>query len=132
MQNFKHNSPFADMIPSFSDFFYHPITSGRTIVEVIRLGEAHNAAIVQEKRRRRVDDVVKRSQYRKAHGLEDKQGFGGWTAKTDAEMVGPALHGDEVVVPAHAGDGSESPQSAQSPQNPQNPQELKRKWLGIF
>jgi hypothetical protein len=126
VQNFKHNSPFADMIPSWSDFLHHPITSGQTIVEVIRLGEAHNAAIVNEKRRRRVDDVVKRSQYRKAHGLEDKQGFGGWTAKTDAEMMGPALHGDEVAAPAAAGDG------VQSSQDPQKPQEPRRKWLGIF
>lgn len=119
MQNFKYNSPFADMIPPLSDFFYHPITSGRTIVEVIRLSEAHNAAIVNEKRRRRVDDVVKRSQYRKAHGLDEQTGFGGWTAKTDAEAMGPALpsSGDGTIQAAHGDHDAHEP---------------RKKWLGIF
>lgn len=113
------------MIPPFSDFFYHPIASGRTMIEVIRLGEAHNAAIVQERRRRRVDDVVKRGQYRKAHGLDDKQGFGSWTAKTDEEMLGPDIPSG-VPVPAD-NDGSE-PVAAASRNSPQP----RQKWLGIF
>lgn len=105
-------------MPAFSDFFYHPLTSGRTVVEIIRLSEAHNAAIVQEKRRRRVDDVVKRSEYRKAHGLEDQQGFGGWTAKTEAESMGPALPSSEGMEPG-----------ARDAHNPQQP---RKKWLGII
>lgn len=120
VQNFKHNSPFADMIPPWSDFLYHPITSGRVIVEVIRLNEAHNAANVQEKRKKRVDDVVKRSQYRKAHGLEDGDRLGGWTAKTDAEMLGPAL-------PSSVGE-----EQAASAQGTPEAHEPRKKWLGIF
>ncbi|OIW27177.1 hypothetical protein CONLIGDRAFT_682253 [Coniochaeta ligniaria NRRL 30616] len=86
VQNFKQSSPFADMVPSLSDFVYHPISSGRIVVEIIRLSEAHNTAIVQEKRKRRVDDVEKRQEYRKAHGLDGNTSFfGTWGAKKDEE-----------------------------------------------
>jgi hypothetical protein len=54
------------------------------MIEVFRLSQAHNAAQVQERRRRRVDDVVKRNAYRKAHGLDQEQGFGGWVSRTTA------------------------------------------------
>lgn len=115
VQNFKHNNAFAEMIPPLPDFLYHPVSSMRTMMEVIRLSEAHNSAIVAEKRKRRVDDVVKRSEYRKAHGLEEEGRFGSWTAKTDAEALGPALPS------AAGGDGSAS--SLDGP---------RKKWLGIF
>jgi hypothetical protein len=112
VENFKRNSPFADMAPALSDYFAHPISSTRALIEVIRLDSAHNSAIVAEKRKRRVDDVVKRSEYRKAHGLDRVQGLGGWTAKTDAESLGPAIP---------TGDGT--PLGADGP---------RKKWLGIF
>ena len=35
--------------------------------------------------------MAKRSAYRKAHGLDKETGFGGWTAKTDEELLGPAI-----------------------------------------
>ena len=38
-----------------------------------------------------MEDVKKRSEYRKAHGLEQEGVLGGWTAKSDAEVLGPAL-----------------------------------------
>ena len=44
-----------------------------------------------ERRRQKVADVKKRSDYRKAHGMDDNTMFGGWTAKTPAEEMGPAL-----------------------------------------
>ena len=74
------------MVPSLSDALYHPITSGRTVVEIIRLSEAHNTAIVQEKRKRRVDDVEKRNEYRKAHGMDTNTSFfGTWGARKDED-----------------------------------------------
>lgn len=39
-----------------------------------------------------MDDVQKRSEYRKAHGIGQEEGvLGGWTAKSDAQLMGPAL-----------------------------------------
>lgn len=114
VENFKRNSPFADMAPAFADFFSHPIVSCRTMVEIIRLNEAHRSAEVAEKRKRRVEDVGKRSEYRKAHGLDREVGIGGWTAKTDAESLGPALPtGDGTLAATGEPEG-------------------RRKWLGIF
>ncbi|KAK1761367.1 hypothetical protein QBC47DRAFT_369866 [Echria macrotheca] len=73
--NLQRNSPYADMLPSSSDLLWHPIRSTRAFIEVLRLDELHNSAIVAEKRARRVDDVAKRTQYRKAHGLSEEQGL---------------------------------------------------------
>lgn len=113
VENFRRTSPFADMLPSLSDFGSHPILSTRQLLEVVRLTESHRSAEVAEKRKRRVDDVVRRSEYRKAHGLDADQGLGGWTAKTDEESLGPALP---------VGDRSEHAEG----------QGQRKKWLGIF
>lgn len=43
-----------------------------------------------ERRRENVEDVRKRAEYRKAHGL-DKQGFFGWDVKGDDQVMGPAM-----------------------------------------
>ena len=73
IKNFQHTSPFADMLPERSDYIYHPILSIRTLWEVVRLTEQHNSAVIVEKRRKKADDIAKRAEYRKAHGL-DKEG----------------------------------------------------------
>lgn len=47
-----------------------------------------------EHRRQKVEDVRKRSEFRKAHGLESGeagQGLGGWTVKSDDEVMGPGM-----------------------------------------
>lgn len=84
-ENFKSNTPFADMLPERSDYWEHPIVSLYTLYDVWRLTQLHNSAIVAEKRKKNVDDVVKRAEYRKAHGLEKEGGFGNWTAKDDPQ-----------------------------------------------
>jgi len=47
------------------------------------------SAQTAERRKQKVDDVQKRSEYRKAHGLDKEGIFGGWTARTDDEVMGP-------------------------------------------
>ena len=84
------------MLPESSEWSSHPFLCIRQVFHVIRLTEEHRSREVQEKRRRRVDDVVKRSQYRKAHGLDESTGFGSWTAKTEGESMGPALPAGEA------------------------------------
>lgn len=90
------------MLPTSSDFWQHPILSARTTYEVWQLTTLHNSAVIAEKRRMKVDDVVKRSEYRQAHGLNEPGKFGNWTAKEDPK--GP---------PPDAG-------------------QKREKWLGIF
>ena len=91
VENFHRNTPFADMLPATKDFWSHPFKFIATYGEVYKLHTDHVSAETAERRRKKVDDVQKRSRYRKAHGLEKDQGFGGWTAKTDAELLGPAM-----------------------------------------
>lgn len=102
VENFKANTPFAEMLPTASDYWQHPILSGRTTYEVWRLTTLHNSAVTAEKRKKKVDDVVKRSEYRQAHGLNQEGTFGNWTVKADPQ--GP---------PPDAG-------------------QKREKWLGIF
>src|SRR3569833_2415598 len=84
VENFRRTSPFANMIPSGSNFLSHPFSSLSLLFQAIRLTEEHRGRQVAEKRQRRGDDGVMRARYRKAHGLES-QGYGGWTTKTEDE-----------------------------------------------
>ncbi|KAL8738644.1 MAG: hypothetical protein Q9181_000590 [Wetmoreana brouardii] len=91
IENFHRTTPFADMLPSAEEFWVHPFRFVATYGQVYKLHTDHVSAETAERRKKKVDDVQKRSRYRKAHGLEKEQGFGGWTAKTDAELLGPAM-----------------------------------------
>ena len=93
----------------------------RTVLEVLRLHQAHVTAETQEKRKQKVEDVQKRSAYRKAHGLEKDEGFGGWTAKSDEQLLGPGIPLSE---------GAKEGELATE----QVPRERKpiKKWLGIW
>ncbi|KAH8678060.1 hypothetical protein BX600DRAFT_507039 [Xylariales sp. PMI_506] len=101
---FNATSPFAHMVPPISEFPSHPIEYIRTCLEVLRLHEEHESAITAEKRRKKVEDVAKRNEYRKAHGLDTAQGIESWTGIKLAEDA-PA------PVPA-SGDPTEPPSGA--------------------
>lgn len=81
----------------------------------------------------KVEDVAKRAAYRKAHGLDKDEGFGGWTAKSDAQTLGPSIPIGDAAIEA-AGTGSEAGiDSGEEPvrQEPRPKRPLK-KWLGIW
>jgi len=122
--NFKRDSPFADMIPPWTQLLLHPVKYTRTVLEVLKLHQAHITAETQERRKRKVEDVAKRSAYRKAHGLEN-EGFGSWTAKSDNELVGPAIP---------LGDDSKEGDVAGDQITEQVPPERRpiKKWLGVW
>lgn len=63
------------MLPAASDFLWHPFSSTRMLIEVLRLHEAHKSASIDAKRKRYVEDVTKRAAYRKAHGLPEAMGL---------------------------------------------------------
>ncbi|KAL8694389.1 MAG: hypothetical protein Q9218_000955 [Villophora microphyllina] len=84
------------MLPAAQEFWSHPFSFITTYGHVYKLHTDHISAETAERRKNKVDDVQKRSRYRKAHGLEKEQGFGGWTAKTDAELLGPAIPTGDV------------------------------------
>ncbi|KAI9675086.1 MAG: hypothetical protein M1817_001494 [Caeruleum heppii] len=101
LSSFRQTSPFAHMLPPTSTIFRHPFAFCATYIEVFKLHTAHLSAETAERRRRKVDDVKKRSQYRKAHGMDKDEGFGGWTAKERKEVTASPI--------AEGGEGEEMP-----------------------
>lgn len=89
VENFKRTTPFADMLPSSSDYREQPLASARTLYEVWQLTQLHNSTVVAGRRKKSVDDVAKRAEYRKAHGIEQDGGLGSWTARGDAQAMQP-------------------------------------------
>ncbi|KAL2015977.1 hypothetical protein VTK56DRAFT_4490 [Thermocarpiscus australiensis] len=140
--NFKHTSPFADMLPSWGDYLRHPLGSARMLVEVLRLHEAHKTARIAEKRKRYVDDVAKRAAYRRAHGLPEEMGlFQQPMAKIKSGEEGEG-QGEAAAAAAEAGGAGEQgqEQASSGPQvrrlteeeREQVVKEVKGKRLGIF
>ena len=115
VENFKRTSPFADLIPSGSDFASHPFQSMKLLVEVFRLNTAHRSREVAEKRTREVDDVEKRRKFRRAHGMQTHTGIAGWLGWNDQEEPEAAAVQTE----------EESPNLAEDMRK-------RKKFLGIF
>ncbi|KAK3989809.1 hypothetical protein QBC44DRAFT_266098, partial [Cladorrhinum sp. PSN332] len=131
--NFKDTSPFADMLPPAEDYLWHPISSVRMLIEVMRLHEAHKSARIQEKRKRGVDDVAKRAAYRKAHGLPEEMGLFNQkraTIRSDDEEEKAA------GTPVSADDASPVAREEVRRLTEEEQKEIiegaKKKWLGIF
>lgn len=107
-ENFRRTSPYVDMLPTSSEALHHPILAVRRTIEVMRLTEQQRVAEITAKRQRRVDDVAKRTMYRKAHGLEETVGFssgwlsGGVAKKTEDGPLPPARNEEAYVSPAAA------------------------------
>lgn len=124
--NFRRNSPFTDMLPPAHEFFFHPIAYLRTFGEVLKLTTEYNTQQTMERRKAKVEDVAKRHEYRKAHGLDKDESFGGWTAKSDAEVLGLGIRvgdgSDEVPI----GPDGETQQEIRRERRPV------KKWLGIW
>ncbi|OAA68795.1 hypothetical protein SPI_00990 [Niveomyces insectorum RCEF 264] len=85
LENFRRTSPFVDLLPTAAEAAAHPLLALRTTVEVVRLTEQQRQEEMTTRRQQRVDDVAKRTQYRKAHGLDETVGFassGGWWGRS--------------------------------------------------
>ena len=83
--NFLKTSPHAgDIDWSWS----HPIAASRRFVAAYKLEAEDESRRTAERRKKLVDDVEKRGEYRRAHGLEktgDQGGFGGFGTKPRGE-----------------------------------------------
>ncbi|KAL8730301.1 MAG: hypothetical protein Q9166_004184 [cf. Caloplaca sp. 2 TL-2023] len=129
VENFHRTTPFIDMLPPGREFWSHPFKFVATYGKVYKMSTDHITAETAARRKKKVDDVQKRSRYRKAHGLEDEQGWGGWTAKNDVDSLGPAIPTGDLP----GGDGS--PEAAEDQSTYVNPERKRRpvkRWLGIW
>lgn len=127
-------------------FFSHPIAFLSRYAQVYNLHSQYISIQTAEYRKNKVDDVRKRAEFRKAHGLNEAEGvFGGWSARDDksgGEKVqskeGEALAavGNEMAV------GKESGALAAAAVDKEGAEEIYtdfegrrkpiKKWLGIW
>ncbi|KAI0974780.1 hypothetical protein F4678DRAFT_420829 [Xylaria arbuscula] len=129
--NFKAKSPFADMIPPIGEFPRHPFQYIGVCLDVLRLHEEHESAQTAEKRRRRVEDVAKRDEYRKAHGLEPAtSGFFGAKVEQAAETADEASpSAATTVVESSRPEPEPVPDTVAAEFTPEG---KRKKFLGIF
>lgn len=138
--NFLSTTPYKSDLPPNNLFLSHPFRFMARYWDVYSMHTAYITAKTAERRKKSVDDVAKRSEYRKAHGLDQQEGvFGGWTAKTEAELMGPALR-EEGNEPNHSPVATEVPEvdggkvggnEGQFADFQGQPQPVK-KWFGIW
>ena len=139
LNNFLANTPYLDQLPPNNMFFSHPIAFLSRYAQVYNLHSQYISIQTAEYRKNKVDDVRKRAEYRKAHGLNEGEGvFGGWSARDDKSEVkqGEVLGavGNEMVV------GKES--VAEAAVDKEGAEEMYtdfegrkrpiKKWLGIW
>jgi hypothetical protein len=96
INNFLTNNPFGRMVEWD---WSHPGKTMRNFVIAWQLSIEAESARVKEARKRLVEEVEKRGEYRKAHGLEqvgNEGGFGGWSVKSKEEDI--RERGKQVLV----------------------------------
>ncbi len=113
------------MLPSMSSFFLHPIVSARNLLDVIKMNSDYMTKETMERRKQKVEDVQKRAAYRKAHGLET-EAFGGWTAKSDEQLLGPGIPTGE------GGEGQVNEGGVEKEERKVREKKPLKKWLGIW
>lgn len=90
--DFINTTPYGDLLPPNSMFFAHPFAFLGRYTDVYKMHVEYVSNETAERRRQKVEDVKKRAEYRKAHGIDDGETvLGGWTARRDGEEMGPAL-----------------------------------------
>ncbi|KAJ5549927.1 hypothetical protein N7535_002129 [Penicillium sp. DV-2018c] len=121
--NFKATSPFAHLLPSWSELLTSPIATISQAFSVWRMHVQHNSMRVREQRHRRIEDAEKRKQYRIAHGLEepekDANAEDGAQAQVDAQspVADAAVEAKEGAKEFVDWEGKKKPV---------------KKWLGIW
>ncbi|WPG99200.1 Hypothetical protein R9X50_00201100 [Acrodontium crateriforme] len=135
LEDFLHNTPFRDILPPNDMLLAHPITYFTRFFEVYAMHVQYVSAQTAKMRQDKVDDVTKRSEYRKAHGLEDGDDkLGGWTAKASTDSSDAAgREGGKASLPLPS--ALESPTAVDTEtyidfDGKQQP--IKKKWFGIW
>jgi len=79
--SFLNTTAFRDQLPSFSYLLSHPLSGVRQFSSVYKLHVAHESEKVAELRRRKLEDVKKREEFLRAHGVEPGFLTGSWVDK---------------------------------------------------
>lgn len=140
--DFLYSTPYMDLLPPNSMFFAHPFTFMGRYIEVYQMHSEYVTAQTAEMRKQKTEDVKRRSEYRKAHGLEDEESskFGGWAAKADKEDESAAMRegGEQSSISMDLAQQAEEKVAA--PDAPVDTyvdfegktQPVQKKWFGIW
>jgi hypothetical protein len=94
--NFKRTSPFAHLLPPWSRILTHPFDTLFQVFWVFKMHSDHVSLQTAERRKQNIDDVEKRREYRRAHGLEEdeKSSSSGSTGEQGVEREGEQAYTD--------------------------------------
>lgn len=155
--DFRRSSPFTHLLPAKGWILRAPVSGARQWLEVYKLTVEERSREAGERRRRGVEDVAKRREYRVAMGLEEPRKEGdvggglldGWLSKEkklqdvvgdegDAQSpLATATIADQAVSATGNVDGSVDPSRLIAEGGPSEAREPVRrkplkKWLGIW
>ena len=116
---FKATSPYAGQMPSWGQWFRHPIDSSGQFVDVMKLHIIHDSEVARAKRERMISETFKTKAYRVMHGLEPLQG-----QPTEVQILVAKMKGEYI-------EGPNGQELVIKPQLNQQRRPLK-KWFGIW
>lgn len=93
---FTTTNRYPELLPSSSLFFSHPIRYVKTYAQVVRMNMEASSTEALNNMHRNADDVQRRGEFRRAHGIPETTGTAAWLglgtveederrAKVDAE-----------------------------------------------
>ncbi|GAM83559.1 hypothetical protein ANO11243_015470 [Dothideomycetidae sp. 11243] len=134
LTNFISNTPYRDQLPPNNLFFSHPLRALSRWWEVYQMHTDYITAETIARREAKVDDVRKRSEYRKAHGIDEESGIGGWTFRSD--NTPPATLADAERVDSSTSAEEQSPVAKASADGDYvdftGERKKVKKWFGIW
>lgn len=138
--SFVHNTEFRDQLPTAKDFFRTPFSAISQFLQVYKLHVASESEKVADKRRRKLEDVQKRKEFLREHGVEPGFLTGSWMEKfgtIESDKAREAMKSERESPAIDAAVGSPINQSANlasgsSDQTPQQPHKKPKMWLGIW
>ena len=134
--NFVHTTPYAALLPARADFLSHPFRALRQALDVYKMHAEHVSAETAERRKRKVDDIDKRNEFKRAHGIDVEEGgkglLGGLLGDGKNED-GKAAEGVVGAVDASPVAPVEEPLEAEKPAYTdfEGRKRPLKKWLGI-
>lgn len=149
LQEFLTKTPYRDLLPPNSLLLEHPFRWLNRWITVYGMHIQWASAQTAERRKAIADDVLKRAEYRTAHGLDEQTNagiFGGWTAREDRGEDGRRLAPAEVLTAEGKAERERNEAEARAAREKNAPvpegetyvafdgsvQPVRKKFLGIF
>ena len=112
-------------MPSRNEFLRHPVDSIAHTFQLVKVSTYENSVKVDAKRKNNVNDIQKRNTYRKAHGIEDKQGLGPWMPVEEKLRLYEGQPSGAMLEP-------QDRKNSEAVADFEGKKEPVKKWLGIW